>query len=377
MAPGDLTTPTLDVLVIGAGQAGLAMGQQLQQTGLRFEIVDRHARVGESWRRRFDSLVLFTPRAYSALPGLPLAGDPDGYPTKDEIADYLEAYARHFALPVTVGSGVERLERVHGVIRATTTTGRVITARAVVLATGAFQHPAIPAVARDLAPDVVQLTPETYRNPQQTPAGRVLVVGDGATGRQIARELSTTHDVLLSTGRPRRVSPERILGRSLFWWLDTLGILRQPRDAAVGRWLRRADPFPGKHLALDRLRERGITVLGRLTAAAGRRVTFAGGATAEVDVVVWATGYRDETDWVAIPEVLDGRGAFVERRGISPLPTVTFVGRNWQWSRGSALLAGVGADAAHVAQHLVQILHGRAGAALPDETAAAVAAGTP
>jgi putative flavoprotein involved in K+ transport len=351
-----VSNPALDVLVIGAGQAGLALGYHLKQTGLRFLLVDGHPRVGDHWRQRFDSLTLFTPRAYSALPGLAVPGDPEGYPTKDEIADYLESYARQFTLPLALSTAIERLERDDGLFRATTTMGTVLTARAVVLATGAFQQPAIPPLSQQLATEVVQLTPDTYRNPRQTPAGTVVVVGDGATGRQIARELRATHRVLLAIGRPRRVSPDRLLGKSIFWWMDTLGILRLSRTTAVGRYLRRTDPFPGKALDLRTLRDHGVTVVGRLTEATGRRVVFAGGQVAEVDVVIWATGYQDQTEWVAIPEVKDARGAFVEQRGISPIPTLAFVGRSWQWTRGSALLAGVGADAAYVTQHLLRSL---------------------
>ncbi|HET7035183.1 MAG TPA: NAD(P)/FAD-dependent oxidoreductase [Thermomicrobiaceae bacterium] len=352
------TNASLDVLVIGAGQAGLALGQQLMATGTRFLLVDRHPRLGESWRMRFDSLTLFTPRAYSALPGLPLQGDPAGYPGKDEIADYLEAYARHFRLPLALGTEIARLERHDDRFLATTAAGEQYTARAVVLATGAYQQPAIPPLSQHLADEVAQLTPEDYRNPAQTPPGTVLVVGDGATGRQIAGELAATHRVYLATGRPRRVSPDRVLGKSIFWWLDTLGALRKPADSLIGRRLKEADPFPGKHLELDRLREAGVNVEGRLTGASGRRVLFTGAASVEIDVVIWATGYRDRTGWVAIPEAKDARGAFVERRGISPVPGLAFIGRHWQWSRGSALLHGAGVDAAYVVQQLGEQLAG-------------------
>ena len=345
--------PVFDVLVVGAGQAGLALGRELQRTGRRFLIVDRHARVGESWRRRFDSLTLFTPRAYSALPGMPVPGDPDGYPTKDEIADHLEAYAAGFALPVALETGIARLERRDGRFYATTTAGNELVAGSVVLTTGAFQQPVVPALARRFAPEVAQLTPESYRDPQQTPAGTVLVVGDGATGRQIARELSASRAVVLATGRSRRVSPHRILGKSVFWWMDRLGILRAPRTSKVGQILMAKDPFPGKDLALKRLRKAGITVVGRLTAVDGRRATFADGESAEIDAVVWATGYRDQSDWVAIPEAKDAQGAFVQERGQSPVPGLVFVGRSWQWTRGSALLTGVGDDARYVVEHLL------------------------
>jgi putative flavoprotein involved in K+ transport len=360
-------THALDVLVVGAGQAGLALGYHLRTTPLRFQIVDRYARVGDSWRRRYDSLVLFTPRRYSALPGLAVPGDPDGYPSKDEIAAYLERYAAQFDLPVELGTGIRRLEPIDGGFRATTDDDETIACRAVVLASGAFQVPVIPAVARRLSPDVMQLTPETYRNPTQIPSGRVVVVGDGATGRQIARELAATHAVLLSTGRPRRVSPERLLGRSVFWWLDKLGVLRAARTSPVGRYLMNADPFPGKALELPHLRRQGIQVVGRLYEANGTTISFASGETAEVDTVVWATGYRDDGGWVVIPEAKDSDGGFIHQRGVSPVPGLYLIGRSWQWTRGSALLAGVGDDAAYLTGHIAEQLEEQP-AALPRES---------
>src|SRR5215213_2358958 len=345
--------PEHDVLIIGGGQAGLAMGSRLKETSFRYRIVERHPRVGDSWRNRYASLVLFTPRAYSALPGLAVPGDPEGFPTKDEMADYLEAYAERFELPVAPGTGIRRLERTEGGFRATTEAGEPIDSRAVVLATGAFQRPAIPPVSKGLSDEVTQLAPEDYRTPGQLVAGRVLVVGDGATGRQIALELTDNHEVLLAAGRHRRVSPDRILGKSVFWWMDKLAILRASRESPIGRYLRKADPFPGKHLELDKLQQRGVDVGGRVVQAEGKRVTLADGKVAEVDAVVWATGYRDDTDWVAIPEVNDAQGIFMHYRGVSPLPYLCFVGRSWQWTRGSALFAGVGQDAAYLTDHLI------------------------
>src|SRR5215203_335899 len=288
-------SPELDVLIIGGGQAGLAMGSGLKETLLSFRIVERHPRIGDSWRNRYASLVLFTPRAYSALPGLAVPGDPEGYPTKDEMADYLEAYTERFDMPVAPGTGIVRLERVDGGFRTTTEAGEPIDTRAVVLATGAFQRPAIPPVSNGLSDEVRQLAPEDYRTPGQLAAGRGLGVGDGATGRQIALELGDNHEVLLAAGRPRRVSPDRILGRSVFWWMDKLGVIRASRESRIGNYLLKADPFPGKRLELERLRERGVEVVGRVVQAEGRRVTLADGKTAEVDAIVWATGYRDDT----------------------------------------------------------------------------------
>jgi putative flavoprotein involved in K+ transport len=354
--------PELDLLIIGGGQAGLAMGFHLKKTPLSFRIVERHTRVGDSWRKRYASLVLFTPRSYSALPGLAVPGDPEGYPTKDAMADYLEAYAERFELPVAPGTGIGRLERLDGGFRATTEAGEPIDSRAVVLATGAFQRPAIPPISNGLSKEVAQLAPEGYRTPGQLAAGRVLVVGDGATGRQIALELTDNHEVLLAAGRPRRVGRDQILGRSVFWWLDKLGVLRASRESRIGRYLMKADPFPGKHLELDELRQRGVEVVGRVTQADDKKVTFSDGEAAEVDAVVWATGYRDDTGWVKIPEVKDAQGNFLHYRGVSPLPYLCFVGRSWQWTRGSALFAGVGEDAAYLTEHLVGLFERRAAA---------------
>lgn len=347
-AMATVNASTLDVLVIGAGQAGLATGYHLARTGLRYALLDRHERVGDSWRQRFDSLRLFTPRVYSALPGLAVPGDPDGYPGKDEIAGYLEAYAAHFAIPIHSGVTIRSLEASGTNFKVATRDGTAIESRAVVVATGAFQTPQIPALSAEFSPRVHQVSASVYRRPADLPAGTVLVVGDGATGRQIALELAPSHRVLLSTGHARGVMPARILGRSLFWWMDHLGVLRAPRESVIGRRMRASDPFVGRGLALRRVREAGVHVMARLSAARGTTAQFADGASVPIDAIVWATGYRVDSDWVAIPEAKGPDGAFVHARGISPVAGLYFVGQSWQWTRGSALLTGVGADAEYV-----------------------------
>jgi putative flavoprotein involved in K+ transport len=350
------SVPELDVLVIGAGQAGLATGYHLGLAGLRYELLDRNSRVGDSWRQRFDSLMLFTPRSYSALPGLAVPGDPHGFPSKDEIADYLEAYATHFAIPVRLGAAVRSLETSGTNFRVTTSEDFAIESRAVVIATGAFQTPNIPAISTAFSGNVHQLSANAYLRPSSLPPGTVLVVGDGATGREIALELAATHKVLLSTGRARRVAPDRVLGRSIFWWLDHLGLLRASRETRIGRRMMSGDPFPGRSLTLPRLRRAGVNVMARLAAAEGTTARFADGAVAQLGALVWATGYRVDSNWVAIPTVKGSNGAFVQSRGISPVDGVYFVGQSWQWTRGSALLTGVGADAAYVTAEIVRHL---------------------
>jgi putative flavoprotein involved in K+ transport len=361
--PGSVNgTTKLDILVIGAGQAGLAMGYHLRQTPLRFQVIEANPRVGDNWRKRYESLILFTPRAYSTLPGMPIPGEPFGYPSKDEFADYLEAYAAHFKLPVILNTETRRLERANGRFCTTTASGLALRSQAVVLATGGFQTPAVPAISRQFSTDVFQLTAAEYRNPAQVPPGTVLVVGDGASGRDIAVDLLGTHAVFLATGsRPRRLLPEWIIGKHLFWWLDKLGLLKAPADSPVGRYMRKVDTIPARGKQTRRLIQKGVHVVPRLTSADGRGVTFADETKAEVDTVVWATGYRDNSEWVDIPTAKDEKGNFLHRYGVSPVPGLYFIGRPWQRSRGSAFIAGVGGDAHEITQVIVRDLNGSSG----------------
>jgi putative flavoprotein involved in K+ transport len=339
-------TRRIDLIVIGAGQAGLVTGYFLQRTGCDFVLYERSPRIGDAWRHRYDSLVLFSPRAYSALPGLPLRGDPEGYPTKDEVADYLEAYAQTFHLPVRTSEGIVSLERPASHFLARTSTGQRVEARAVIVATGAFQQPVVPAFAQQLAPDVVQLTAATYRCPGQLPLGRVLVVGDGATGRQVAAALVATHPVTLATGKPWLVVPQRTLGGDAMWWFDSIGALRADKDTLYGRWVRALDAFPGWHLRRSALRHKGVRLVPRAVNATGQQIQFADGTVAAFAAVIWAMGYRDETSWLHIPEAVDGQGNCRVERGVSPVAGLFYIGRHWQQNRASGLLCGVGADAA-------------------------------
>lgn len=349
--------PYVDILIIGAGQAGLALGHYLRMTGHSFVLTERNHRIGESWRSRYDSLVLFTPRNFSALPGMTLPGDPDTFPGKDEIADYLERYSCLFNLPVKTGISITRLEREEdGQFIAETDTKQTIRARAVVVATGAFQAPTIPAFAKELAERVTQLNSASYRNPSQLPAGPVLVVGDGATGRQIALELAQHHQVTLAVGRPRRILPSRILGKSVFWWSDLVGLGRMSKDTLLGRGMKREDAFPGQHLKLSALKKQGVRIVGRLVGAAGNCVAFATGGEIAIQSAIWTTGYRDETDWVCIAGATDSAPGFIEDRGVSPIPGLYYIGRSWQTSRGSSLLLGVGRDAQEIRDHLIKWL---------------------
>ena len=335
-------------MVVGAGQAGLAAGYFLQQAAVRFQLFDRACRVGDSWRHRYDSLVLFSPRSHCALPGLAMDGEPDRYPGKDETGDYLERYAKTYGLPIALDEGIARLEQRGNHFVGLTTRGRRVISRAVVVATGAFQQSVVPPLSASLAASVTQLRGDAYRNPRQLPDGRVLVVGGGASGRQIAFELARSHRVSLSVGGAVTITPQRVFGRDVIVWFDRLGFLRADKASAKGRFARTHQSFPGLHLRDSALRDRGVHIRPRTVGATSERWTFADGTHDAFDAVVWAAGYNDNADWVRVPGAVDTNGNYIEERGVSPIPGLYYVGRSWQTSRASALLCGVGTDAARI-----------------------------
>lgn len=336
-----------DVVVIGAGQSGLALGRELARAGRRFVVVEATPEVGAAWRGRWDSLVLFTPRRYSGLPGLPFPGDPDGYPTRDEVVSYLERYASTFELPVRVDSPVRALRPGSDGRFLVDTSSGLLEADAVVVATGPFGAPFVPSLAAGLASDVVQMPATDYRRPSDVPPGRILVVGGGNTGFQLVKELSATHDVQLAVGTRQTPLPQRLLGRDIFWWLTKSGILRKSVDTRLGRRARDRDTLIGSSpRALER-RHR-VAVRPRVVRAEGRTIGFADGSEGEFDAVVWATGYRPDHSWVELPLFGDD-GRPRHRRGVTDVPGVYFLGLSWQHTRGSALIGFVGDDAAFVA----------------------------
>lgn len=346
-----------EVLIVGGGQAGLAGARQLSRLGVKTLVVDAHARTGDSWRNRYRSLTLFTPREFSQLDGLKLDGDQEGYPSASEFADYLERYAKAFELDIRHSERVISLTRAgDGRFLARLGSGDEVTSRAVLVASGGFQRPVVPAIASGLAASVRQLNAETYRDPSEVGAGSVLVVGDGASGRDIAVDLAGSHSVLLASGRSRRLLPERILGRSTWRWLRGLGLLNVPASSPIGRIMRKADPFPNRQRGLDDLRRLGIDVRPRAMALDGHRASFSDGSAAEIATVIWTLGYRDDSGWMDIPGAVGPDGSFLHKGGLSPVRGLFHLGRPWQRNRASALVLGVSADAQVIAGEVVRFL---------------------
>ena len=357
----------LDVVVIGAGQAGLALGHHLARRGSSFAILEAGPEVGHSWRARWDSLRLFSPAQYDSLPGLAFPAPPDTHPGKDDVADYLAAYAAHFALPVMVDTPVLRVHREgDGGFMVTTPKGTLRAAQ-VVVATGPFQLPRVPEAATRLDAQVINLHSADYRNPGQLPAGgHVLVVGAANSGLQIAAELASSRTVTVAVGSQPTELPQRVARQDLFFWLSKAGFFTLPAHSRVARRLRsRGDIVIGTRSSA--LRRRGIGFRPRLTGLAGRTARFADGSALDVDAVLWATGYRTDYSWLHVPGVVVD-GEVRHQRGVTEVPGLYFIGLPWQTCRGSALLGFVGKDAAE----LDEVMAARATGTATNPTATAV-----
>jgi putative flavoprotein involved in K+ transport len=344
-------TSSYEVVVVGAGQAGLAMGYFLRRQGRRFVILERAPEIAAAWRERWDSLTLFTPRRYSELPGLPFPGDPDGYPTRNEVIAYLERYAETFELPMELRSEAKELERGDGPFRVDVD-GRTITADQVVVATGPFQSPYVPKLAARLGDDIFQTHAVSYRRPDEVPPGTVLVVGGGNTGFQIAKELSATHKVVLSVGSRQTPLPQRLLGRDLFWWLTKMRILDKTVESRFGRKLSTRETLIGSS-PRELKRRYGVELKPRVVDADGHAVRFEDGGELHVSAVIWSTGYRPDYSWIELP-IFDTDGRLRHRRGVTDVPGLYFLGLTWQHTRGSALIGGVKDDAEFIAERIVE-----------------------
>lgn len=344
----------LDVLVVGAGQAGLGVAYWLARTtALRVLVVDR-AGVGQSWLDRWDSLVLFTPRRFSGLPGLRFPRSTSRCPTRSEAADYLRAYAARHDLPVRAGVEVRRLARDGRGFVAETSAGP-LRARQVAVATGPFALPHVPAVAAGLAPDVHQLHSSGYRRPADVPPGEVLVVGGGNSAAQLAVELAATHAVTVACPRPMWFLPVQVLGVDLYWWLRLTNVLDADRDSRVALWVRRrGDAIVGTELRELAAASRVRVVSQRVVGADGRRVRLADGSTLPVRSVLWCTGFRPDTSWVDVPGAVGPDGEPLHARGASPVPGLHWIGLPWQTRLNSSIIDGVDRDARGLARRVAR-----------------------
>jgi putative flavoprotein involved in K+ transport len=350
-----------EVVVIGGGQAGLSVGYHLARRNVPFVILDGSARIGDAWRERWDSLRLFTPRRFDALDGMPFPGAPHDFPTKDEMADYLEAYAEHHRLPVRTGTRVERLERDGNgyVVRAG---GRRIESRHVVVAMSSYQKAVTPDFAGQLDPAIAQLHSADYRRPSQLPSGDVLIVGAGNSGAEIAIDLVRSGRRVWVSGRDvgqvpfpvrnplvrRFVLP--ILFRLVFHRLLTV-------DTPLGRKAR--PKMTRGALPLIRTRSQdlaaaGVTRVPRVSGTRAGQPLLEDGTVLDVAGVVWCTGFDMGRSWIQLP-VFDEHGEPKQVRGVaSGEPGLDFVGPHFLYSASSTMIHGIGRDATRVADVIAQ-----------------------
>jgi putative flavoprotein involved in K+ transport len=345
-----------EVVVVGGGQTGLAIGYLLAQQGRRFTILEAADTPAAAWRERWDSLRLFTPVRYDSLPGRAFPGDPDAYPGRDDVVNYLTDYARDFDLPVALSSPVRAIRQCDdGYL--VELDDRSYEADQVVIATGPFQVPRIPELAARLDPGIVSLHSSRYRTPDDVPTGPVLVVGGGNTGYQIAEELARDHEVHLSIGARQTPLPQRILGRDLFRYLEAIGLMNKTVESRIGRRMQDRETLIGSSPRAAR-RRHGIQLHGRAVDASGRQVRFGDGTRVSPSAVIWATGFGLDHSIVQLP-VFDAGGRLVHRRGVTSAPGLYFLGLPWQHTRGSALLGWVKDDAQYIADQIAALAGAR------------------
>lgn len=354
-----MSAERFDVVVIGGGQAGLATGYHLRRREADFVILEAHDRIGESWRRRWDTLSVFTPARNNGLPGMPFPAAGHARPTKDAIADYMEAYALAMDLPVRTGVHVDSLDRTDVgtfVIRAGNDRYQ---AAQVVVATGGFSEPHIPELAPDLSPDIRQLHSSEYRNPSQLQAGSVLVVGASNSGGEIAHNAASAgHETWLS-GRDTGEMPfdingrvARMVDRVLWPILHHVLTVRTPMG-------RRASPLIQQHGGpLERIRKRDLEavgvkrVVGRCVGVTDGMPLLDDGQVLDVRNVVWATGFLHDYPWIRLP-IIGPDGYPVHARGVvASEPGLYLVGLPFQYAFTSSLIGGVGRDAGYVVDRL-------------------------
>lgn len=348
-----------NTVVIGGGQAGLAVSYYLKRQGVDFVILDAHSRTGDSWRKRWGSLKLFTPSKFNNLPGLPFPKPGDYLPKKDEVADYLEGYVQQFDLPVRPNAKVERLSRTDQGYQITTGASSFF-ARNVIVATGPFQTAHIPAFSSQLDPAIQQLHTSVYCNPEQIQGQSVLVVGAGNSGAEISLELVRAGKRVWLAGRDvGRIPANGPLGKvfggyPIWWFMSHVLTVNTP----IGRKVRAGELHQGTPLGRVQRQDiaaSGVELTPRVSGIQAGKPQLEDGRILQVDSVVWATGFRPDYQWIDLP-IFDENGFPRHWRGVvQDAPGLYFIGLLFQTALSSSLLGGVGTDAAYISQQITQL----------------------
>jgi putative flavoprotein involved in K+ transport len=342
-------------LIVGGGQAGLAAAYYLKQIGSDCLVLDAAARTGDAWRRRWDSLRLFTPAKFNSLPGAPFQRADFSFPTKDEVAEYLEEYVQRFDLPVQNRVTVDSLRKSNGSFLATAGAQR-FSAEHVIIATGAYQNPVVPSFAKELKRSIVQIHSDNYKHPDQLPKGSILVAGAGNSGAEISIELASAGRKVILAGRDVGHIPAETFGHVLGgrpYWLFLSRVLSV--DTPIGRKVRKRALHQGTPLIRLKTKEvvnSGVSRSPRVNGVSGGLPKLEDGRVLDVAGIVWATGYRPDFSWIKLP-ISGANGYPVHDRGVVPnVPGLYFVGLHFQTALSSALLGGVGKDARIVVENI-------------------------
>jgi putative flavoprotein involved in K+ transport len=348
---------SFQTIIIGGGQAGLAAGYFLAHHKENFIILDKDSRTGDTWRKRWDSLRLFTPSKFDRLPGMHLPYPENYMPTKDEVAGYLEEYARKFALPIRHDVKVEALRHSDQGYQVLAS-GSNFKARNVIVATGQYQLPHTPALAGELSPGIFQMHSSGYSNPQQVPARSVLVVGAGNSGAEIALELRRAGKQVWLAGRDVGQIPintpfgKAFKGKPMWWFMGHVLTVNTP----VGRKVRESTLHRGGALGRitrSEVAASGVDLVPSLTGVQSGQLKVEDGRVIPADGVIWATGFRPDYRWIELP-IFDEHGLPRHRRGVvQSAPGLYFLGMFFQTALRSSLMGGVGDDAAYIAGKIV------------------------
>ena len=354
----------IETLIIGGGHAGLAVGYRLRRNGRPFVILEANARVGDSWRKRWDTLRVFTPAKYNGLPGMRFPAPSLSFPTKDAVGDFQAAYAARFQLPIRVSTRVDGLSR-DGDRYLVTSGQSTFVADNVVIATGACQIPKVPAFASEVRPAIHQIHSSAYKDPGQLRDGEVLVVGTGNSGAEIGFEVSRTHRVWMAGSNPREVPVRHGAFGAAFALplIRFLGTYVLTVDTPIGK---RVQPEFLRHGApLIRVKTKDLVAAGveRVPHVMGVRdglPLLADARVLDVANIIWCTGFRTDFDWIRLPAFGDD-GRPIQYRGVvRSLPGLYFMGLEFQYAATSGVLPGIVRDSRHVAQHIVARMLARA-----------------
>ena len=345
-------------LIIGAGQSGLACARIAQNFGLDYVVLEQGTQAGEVWRQRSPKLKLFTPRNLSALSDYPLDGDPDALPNSAEMADYFESYHKKFNINCLFNARVistQRSTQGHWIV--TCADGRQFLSYSMVLANGSNQEPIVPErLSENLSADMIQVNAENYWKTLPPSRDGCLVVGDGASGRQIAHDLACEGYEVTLAGNGRNMIPNRLMKRNVLQWLNAIGILRVNRDTWLAKLVKKRNPVPRKEtLSNKALQKIGVTLVGKVQKTTHEGVCFDHDRQACFSYVVWCTGYREATSFLPL-DLVPNDEWMISGRGVLPLSGVFVVGRRWLHNRASELIMGVEHDAQYTMSKLRQWL---------------------